>query len=151
MFFPLKGDEKFLKNLKKGTPLYLSEIEWNPDKGEMEVIVKSIFFDHYETKKVAAGDDDSVILAVLTKGGIQTESHNIAYGFYETPMKALESQKQLYQAGLNATEKAMKDEDKRLQKLVKKAIKSSKTIGKTGHVSPKVDLVEAPNFIKEEN
>ena len=39
----------------------------------------------------------------------------------------------------------MKDEDKRLQKLVKKALKDSKKISEstiTGHVSPKVELVD---------
>ena len=145
MFFPLKGDENFLRNLKKGTPLYLSEVNWSPDKGEMEVVVKSIFFDHYDTKKEAHDDGDTVIMAVLTKGGIQTECHNIAYGFYETPKKAIESMQKLYQAGLDAATKAMKDEDKRLQKLVKKALRDSKKVSEntvTGHVSPKVELVD---------
>ena len=50
MNFPLRGDEKFLRNLKKGDPLYIAEVNWNKDSGKMEVFVKSILFDHYEQK-----------------------------------------------------------------------------------------------------
>lgn len=126
MFFPLKGDVDFLKNLKPGTPLYLCEAEWNPEKGDMDVIVKSIFFDRYENKKVGKSEDDDVILAVLTKNKVQTESHNIAYGFFETPMKALQSIEKLYSSGLNSVEKAIKDEQKRLDKIAKKLAKAEK-------------------------
>lgn len=140
MFFPLKGDEKFLRNLKKGTPLYICEASWNPNKGEMDVLIKTIFFDHYDNKKVAQDKENrTVLMAVLTKNNIQTESHNILYGFYETPMKALESMKQLYSSGLESIESAIKSENKRLNGLAKDLIRATnkKSIK---HESPKVEF-----------
>ena len=116
MNFPLKGDEKFLRNLNKGTPLYIAEVNWNKNSGKMDVFIKSILFDHYEQKML---DDVNNIPAVLRKGNISTETHNILYGFYETPMKALESMKALYSSGLDAVNKAINDEEKRLKDLIK--------------------------------
>ena len=115
MNFPLKGDEKFLRNLKKNTPLYIAEVGWNKDTGKMDVIIKSILFDHYAQKMA---DDKGDIPAVLKKGSVSTETHNILYGFYETPMKALESMLILYESGVKATKKAIADETNRLQKLI---------------------------------
>ena len=131
MNFPLKGDEKFLRNLKKDTPLYIAEVNWNKDSGKMDLVIKTILFDHYE-QKMMDGDKNS-IPAVLRKGSIYTETHNILYGFYETPMKAMESMRQLYQAGLDATKQAIKEENKRLQKLVNATLPS-------GHTSPKTEV-----------
>ena len=131
MNFPLKGDEKFLRNLKKDTPLYIAEVNWNKDSDKMDLVIKTILFDHYE-QKMMDGDKNS-IPAVLRKGSISTETHNILYGFYETPMKAMESMRQLYQAGLDATKQAIKDENKRLQKLVNATLPS-------GHTSPKTEV-----------
>ncbi len=131
MNFPLKGDENFLRNLKKDTPLYIAEVNWNKDSGKMDLVIKTILFDHYE-QKMMDGDKNS-IPAVLRKGSISTETHNILYGFYETPMKAMESMRQLYQAGLDATKQAIKDENKRLQKLVNATLPS-------GHTSPKTEI-----------
>lgn len=131
MNFPLKGDEKFLRNLKKDTPLYIAEVNWNKDSGKMDLVIKTILFDHYE-QKMMDGDKNS-IPAVLRKGSISTETHNILYGFYETPMKAMESMRQLYQAGLDATKQAIKEENKRLQKLVNAILPS-------GHTSPKTEV-----------
>lgn len=129
MNFPLKGDENFLRNLKPGTPLYIAEVNWNKDSGKMEVFVKSILFDHYEQKMM----DSNEIPAVLRKGSVSTETHNILYGFYQTPMQALESMRTLYSAGLNAVKVAIKDENKRLQKLVNATLPS-------GHTSPKTEV-----------
>jgi hypothetical protein len=131
MNFPLKGDEKFLRNLKKDTPLYIAEVNWNKDSGKMDLVIKTILFDHYE-QKMMDGDKNS-IPAVLRKGSISTETHNILYGFYETPMKAMESMRQLYQAGLDATKQAIKEENKRLQKLVNATLPSE-------HTSPKTEV-----------
>lgn len=131
MNFPLKGDEKFLRNLKKDTPLYIAEVNWNKDSGKMDLVIKTILFDHYE-QKMMDGDKNS-IPAVLRKGSISTETHNILYGFYETPMKAMESMRQLYQAGLDATKQAIKEENKRLQKLVNATLPS-------GHTSPRTEV-----------
>lgn len=122
MNFPLKGDEKFLKNLKKDTPLYIGEVNWNKSSGEMEVVIKTIYFDHYADKMIDGQD----IPAVLHKGSVNTETHNILYGFFESPLKALESLQTLYQAGLNATKKAIKKENKRLEKIVKDTVDKTK-------------------------
>jgi hypothetical protein len=97
----------------------------------MDLVIKTILFDHYE-QKMMDGDKNS-IPAVLRKGSISTETHNILYGFYETPMKAMESMRQLYQAGLDATKQAIKEENKRLQKLVNATLPS-------GHTSPKTEV-----------
>jgi len=129
MNFPLKGDENFLRNLKPGTPLYIAEVNWNKDSGKMEVFVKSILFDHYEQKMMGSNE----IPAVLRKGSVSTETHNILYGFYQTPMQALESMRTLYSAGLNAVKVAIKDENKRLQKLINANMPG-------GHVSPKTEI-----------
>ena len=124
MNFPLRGDESFIKNLKKGDILYNIELEWNPDKCKAEVNVKDIKFDHYEkdeqgktVKRANTGDD---VWAVLSKGGIQTEKHNIMYGFYKTPLDALEAFKKLTEAMDKAAAEGIKKETKRLEKLVKK-------------------------------
>ena len=124
MNFPLRGDESFIKNLKKGDILYNVELEWNPDKCKAEVNVKDIKFDHYEkdeqgktVKRANTGDD---VWAVLSKGGIQTEKHNIMYGFYKTPLDALEAFKKLTEAMDKAAAEGIKKETKRLEKLVKK-------------------------------
>lgn len=124
MNFPLRGDESFIKNLKKGDILYNVELEWNPDKCKAEVNVKDIKFDHYEkdeqgktVKRANTGDD---VWAVLSKGGIQTEKHNIMYGFYKTPLDALEAFKKLTEAMDKAASEGIKKETKRLEKLVKK-------------------------------
>lgn len=123
MNFPLKGDEKFLRNLKKGDPLYIAEVSWNKDTGKMEVFIKSILFDHYEQKMM--DENSKEIPAVLSKGSISTETHNILYGFYQTPMKALESMKLLYQSGLNAVKVAIKDETHRLNKIAENLAKNN--------------------------
>ena len=122
MNFPLKGDEKFLRNLKKGDPLYIAEVNWNKDSGKMEVFVKSILFDHYEQKMMDSNSNE--IPAVLRKGSISTETHNILYGFYQTPMQALESMQKLYSAGLNAVKVAIKDEKHRLDKISEDLMKT---------------------------
>jgi hypothetical protein len=123
MNFPLKGDEKFLRNLKKGDPLYIAEVNWNKDTGKMEVFIKSILFDHYEQKMM--DENSNEIPAVLSKGSISTETHNILYGFYQTPMKALESMKTLYSAGLNAVKVAIKDETHTLNKIAENLAKNN--------------------------
>lgn len=125
MNFPLKGDEKFLRNLKKGDPLYIAEVNWNKDSGKMEVFVKSILFDHYEQKMMDSNSNE--IPAVLRKGSISTETHNILYGFYQTPMQALESMQKLYSAGLNAVKVAIKDEQHRLDKIAESLVKTKNT------------------------
>lgn len=125
MNFPLKGDEKFLRNLKKGDPLYIAEVNWNKDSGKMEVFVKSILFDHYEQKMMDSTSNE--IPAVLRKGSISTETHNILYGFYQTPMQALESMQKLYSAGLNAVKVAIKDEQHRLDKIAESLVKTKNT------------------------
>jgi hypothetical protein len=125
MNFPLKGDEKFLRNLKKGDPLYIAEVNWNKDSGKMEVFVKSILFDHYEQKMMDSKSNE--IPAVLRKGSISTETHNILYGFYQTPMQALESMQKLYSAGLNAVKVAIKDEQHRLDKIAESLVKTKNT------------------------
>jgi len=133
MYFPLRGDENFIKNLKKGDVLYNVELEWNPDKCQAEVNVKSINFDHYEKEEKTENgkivkrvnvDNDSV-WAVLYKGGVQTEKHNIMYGFYETPKAALEAFKKLTEAMDKAAQKAINKEDKRLEKIVKSLTKEN--------------------------
>ena len=48
-------------------------------------------------------------------------------------MKAMESMRTLYQAGLDATKQAIKDENKRLQKLINESMPG-------GHVSPKTEI-----------
>ena len=68
MNFPLKGDEKFLRNLKPGTPLYIAEVNWNKESGKMDLVIKSILFDHYEQKMM--DDDKNNIPAVLRKGSV---------------------------------------------------------------------------------
>ena len=124
MNFPLRGDESFIKNLKKGDILYNIELEWNPDKCKAEVNVKDITFDHYEKdedcKKVKRATDGEDVWAVLSKGGVQTEKHNIMYGFYKSPLDALEAFKQLTEAMNTAASEGIKKEKKRLEKLVKK-------------------------------
>lgn len=125
MNFPLKGDEKFLRNLKKGDPLYIAEVNWNKDSGKMEVFIKSILFDHYEQKMMDSTSNE--IPAVLRKGSISTETHNILYGFYQTPMQALESMQKLYSAGLNAVKVAIKDEQHRLDKIAESLVKTKNT------------------------
>lgn len=125
MNFPLKGDEKFLRNLKKGDPLYIAEVNWNKDSGKMEVFIKSILFDHYEQKMMDSNSNE--IPAVLRKGSISTETHNILYGFYQTPMQALESMQKLYSAGLNAVKVAIKDEQHRLDKIAETLVKTKNT------------------------
>lgn len=131
MNFPLRGDENFIKNLKKGDVLYNVELEWNPDKCQAEVNVKSINFDHYEKEEKKENgkivkrintDNDSV-WAVLYKGGVQTEKHNIMYGFYQTPKDALEAFKKLTEAMDDAAKKALNKEEKRLAKIVSKLTK----------------------------
>jgi hypothetical protein len=67
------------------------------------------------------------IPAVLRKGSISTETHNILYGFYQTPMQALESMQKLYSAGLNAVKVAIKDEQHRLDKIAESLVKTKNT------------------------
>lgn len=130
MNFPLRGDENFIKNLKKGDILYNIELEWNPDKCQAEVNVKDITFDHYEKdetgKTVKRANTDGDVWAVLSRGGIQTEKHNIMYGFYKTPLDALEAFKSLTEAMDKAAEAGIKKENRRLEKLAKKLADSVK-------------------------
>lgn len=133
MNFPLRGDESFIKNLKKGDILYNIELEWNPDKCQAEVNVKDIRFDHYEKdepgKTVKRANDGGDVWAVLSKGGIQTEKHNIMYGFYKTPMDALEAFKRLTEAMDSAALAGIKKEQKRLEKIAKRLAKKEETDG----------------------
>ena len=118
MNFPLKGDTKFLSNLKKGDTLFCCEAEWNPEHGHTEVFVKKIYFDKYDDKAVKS-DDDEAIYAFLSSetGVVKTGSMNILYGFYETPLDALNSLRVLYSEGLDAVNKTIKQEKRRIAEL----------------------------------
>ena len=133
MNFPLRGDESFIKNLKKGDILYNIELEWNPDNCKAEVNVKDIKFDHYEKdeegKTVKRANEGGDVWAVLTKGGIQTEKHNIMYGFYKTPLDALEAFKKLTEAMDDAAKEGIKKENRRLKRLVEKMAKQGEVNG----------------------
>ena len=133
MNFPLRGDESFIKNLKKGDILYNIELEWNPDKCKAEVNVKDIKFDQYEKdeegKTVKRANEGGDVGAVLTKGGIQTEKHNIMYGFYKTPLDALEAFKKLTEAMDDAAKEGIKKENRRLKRLVEKMAKQGEVNG----------------------
>lgn len=116
MNFPLKGDINFLKNLKKGDPLYTIDMGWNPDKGESDVRIGQLFFDHFD-EKVRIDEGDS-IWGVCSKGGIQTEKHNLCYGFFQTPRLALEAFKALTNDWKKSIDKALKKDDERLNEWV---------------------------------
>lgn len=128
MNFPLKSDIKWVKSLKKGTPVYFAEAEWNPSSGKMDITVKSLIFDHFdESKKVIWDENNPTIFGVLSNesGKIKTDSYNMCYGFAQSPMAALESLKTLYVASLSAVDKAISKEEKRLKKLVDNLAKKS--------------------------
>ena len=90
-------------------------------------------FDHYEKdeegKTVKRANEGGDVWAILTKGGIQTEKHNIMYGFYKTPLDALEAFKRLTEAMDDAAKEGLKKENRRLKRLVEKMAKQGETNG----------------------
>lgn len=115
MNFPIKGNRDFLKNLKKGTQLYIIDAGWDADGGKFDVTVKAMVFDHYKENAITS---DDTIMAVMHVGKIEVE-HNICYGFFDTPMAALEAFKKFTTSMIKATDKAINRENKRLEAMVR--------------------------------
>lgn len=126
MNFPLKSDINWIKSLKKGDFVYFAEGNWNPETSKMEIIVKSLIFDSFDTSRKTVWDENNpVIFGILSNGSgsIKTEPHNLCYGFAPSPLDALDSLKKLYTISLDAINDAIKSENKRIKKSVEKMIK----------------------------
>lgn|SRR5574344_335518 len=115
MNFPLKSDLKFVNNLKKGNTLYLVSAEWDANSGSFKVIPTAMTFDSYDTVKVNDADN-TTIMANLTINGKTMEKHNLYYGFYASPLDALNNFKRFTELLLNQAMSAIDKENARQEK-----------------------------------
>lgn len=128
---PMKGDLTFIKNLKKGDPVYTAEISWNPDEYKADIIIGRLLFDHFDTdSKIHSDKNEEVYYGVLASesGNIKTESHNLNYGFYQTPMKAIESLETLFSVMLKSIKQEKRMEEKRVKKAVQTFLDVTKDV-----------------------
>lgn len=117
MNFPLVSDLDFVRNLKEKDKLYLVSAEWNSDKGSMLVKPDIMVFKGFETDTKVFDSDNTTILANLSKkGSSAVEKHNLYYGFYPTPLAALEAFKSFADIIASEASLAVEDEKKKLEK-----------------------------------
>lgn len=84
---PIESDSDFIKNLKKGDKLYTTEYFSAAD----EVVVNEFTFEQW-SKKVTLKEDDDAKFADLKYANSSIKANvDIAYGFFKTPLDALES------------------------------------------------------------
>lgn len=115
---PVKGDSKWLKSLNPGTPLYNAEYVSEAN----EVVLHKVIFDEYDTKSVKKDGSESIYAKVHIEGAksIDVPTQDISYGYFQTPLEALEKFRDTIEYILKSSEKAIREENKRLEKLIKR-------------------------------
>lgn len=121
---PIQGDANWLKSLTPGTPMYFSEYV----AIQNEVVLHKLIFVKYDTKAVKAEGSDAIyaVLKPENSDKIDIPSMDISCGFFATPLEALEKFENTISTIHKAAEKAIRDENKRLEKMVKAKIKQAK-------------------------
>lgn len=115
---PVKGDSNWLKNLTPGTPLYNAEYISEAN----EVILHKVIFDEYDSKSIKKQGSESIYAKVHVEGSksIEVPTQDISYGYFQTPLEALQKFRDTIEYILKSSEKAIREEEHRLEKLIKR-------------------------------
>ena len=119
---PIESDSDFIKNLKKGDKLYTTEYFSAAD----EVVVNEFTFEQW-SKKVTLKEDDDAKFADLKYANSSIKANvDIAYGFFKTPLDALEAFESEIEKIHKAAIKSVNKELRRLEKCAAKLRKMKK-------------------------
>ena len=119
---PIESDSDFIKNLKKGDKLYTTEYFSAAD----EVVVNEFTFEQW-SKKVTLKEDDDAKFADLKYANSSIKANvDIAYGFFKTPLDALEAFESEIEKIHKAATKSVNKELHRLEKCAAKLRKMKK-------------------------
>ena len=119
---PIESDSDFIKNLKKGDKLYTTEYFSAAD----EVVVNEFTFEQW-SKKVTLKEDDDAKFADLKYANSSIKANvDIAYGFFKTPLDALEAFESEIEKIHKAATKSVNKELCRLEKCAAKLRKMKK-------------------------
>lgn len=119
---PIESDSDFIKNLKKGDKLYTTEYFSAAD----EVVVNEFIFEQW-SKKVTLKEDDDAKFADLKYANSSIKANvDIAYGFFKTPLDALEAFESEIEKIHKAATKSVNKELRRLEKCAAKLRKMKK-------------------------
>lgn len=119
---PIESDSDFIKNLKKGDKLYTTEYFSAAD----EVVVNEFTFEQW-SKKVTLKEDDDAKFADLKYANSSIKANvDIAYGFFKTPLDALEAFESEIEKIHKAVTKSVNKELRRLEKCAAKLRKMKK-------------------------
>lgn len=119
---PIKGNAEWLKSLTPGTPLYNAEYFSETN----EVVIHKMIFDSYDSNAVKKDGSEAVYAKVHVEGAsdkIKVPTQDISYGYFQSPLEALESFQAMLEHILKAAEKAVTKEEKRLSKQIKELTK----------------------------
>ena len=119
---PIESDSAFLKSLKKGDKLYTVEYFSAAD----ETIVNEFTFEQW-SKRVTTKEDDDAKFADLRFADSSIKANvDISYGFFKTPLGAIEAFESEIEKIHKSVMKAMNKELHRLEKCASKMRKMVK-------------------------
>jgi len=119
---PIESDSEYIKNLKPGDKLYTTEYLSAPN----EVLVNEFTFEGW-SKKVVKKEEGDEKFADLKYANTQIKANvDISYGFFRTPLDALEAFEQEIEKIHKAATKATSKELRRLEKCAAKLRKMKK-------------------------
>lgn len=119
---PIESDSDFIKNLKKGDKLYTTEYF----SAANEVVVNEFTFEQW-SKKVTLKEDDDARFADLKFADSSIKANvDVAYGFFKTPLDALEAFESEIEKIHKAATKGINKELRRLEKCAAKLRKMQK-------------------------